>query len=346
MFKPFLKRRAHVDAVHADTEQIRRSALFNEAYYLEHYPDVRTSGMDPALHYLLHGGYEGRNPSGKFDTAFYLAQYPDVRASGMNPLLHYVMHGVAEQRLPVAPPAADEVPDMVEDAVSQQWVYPVHFMVEESFQRPVKVSRFDESIKNNDYGNSIAHWDASIQAFWRQYIDRYYEFFVLSGKIKKGYILDVGAEFYNKHIKEVIAPGQHLTVVDIKEPDHPDILIVNDLDQYCKFDMTYSDHRDFPELTGKFDTVLSFGVLSYYDFRPDQCARYLDNLVGFMKPGGMAVIKVDRHALQQHAHFPAFPVLHQMITDRFAIDELDILINEGQEFCIYYGHMKQEQLQV
>jgi 2-polyprenyl-3-methyl-5-hydroxy-6-metoxy-1,4-benzoquinol methylase len=303
--------------------------------------------MDPALHYLLHGGYEGRNPSGQFDTAFYLAQYPDVRVSGMNPLLHYVVHGAAEQRLPVPPPAAEEVTDPVAEAIQQPWVvYPVQLMAEEPSMRPVKVRYFDESIKNNDYGNAIAHWDASTQAFWRHYVDRYYEFFVLSKKIKQGHILDVGAEFYNKHIKEVIAAGQHLTVVDIKEPEHPDILIVQDLDQYFKFDMTYSDYRDFTELTGKFDTVLSFGVLSYYDFTPDQCARYLDNMVGFMKPEGMAVIKVDQHALQQHAHFPAFPVLHQMITDRFAIDELDILITEGQEFCIYYGHSKQEQLQV
>jgi hypothetical protein len=200
----------------------------------------------------------------------------------------------------------------------------------------LKVHYLNETIKSNDYGDAIAHWETNIQAFWRRYIDRYYEFFVLSKKMRPGQILDVGAEFYNKYIKEVIAPGQTLTVVDLKEPDHPDILIVKDLDHYHRFDMTRDDYQNFPALAGQFDTVLSFGVLSYYDISPDMCSRYLDNMVGFMNPDGMAIFKVDRHAIENHKQFPAFSVLHQWIADRFYIKELDVLASNDQAFYIYY----------
>ena len=37
-----------------------------------------------------------------FDADFYLDRYPDVRAAGMNPLLHYILHGAAEERKPNA----------------------------------------------------------------------------------------------------------------------------------------------------------------------------------------------------------------------------------------------------
>lgn len=38
---------------------IRRSGLFDDAWYLKENPDVATSGIDPARHYLLHGWLEG-----------------------------------------------------------------------------------------------------------------------------------------------------------------------------------------------------------------------------------------------------------------------------------------------
>jgi hypothetical protein len=30
----------------------------------------------------------------KFDSSLYLEQNPDVKASGMNPLLHFILHGM------------------------------------------------------------------------------------------------------------------------------------------------------------------------------------------------------------------------------------------------------------
>ncbi len=82
---------------------IEASPLFDAGWYLRTYPDVAEAGERPAVHYLYHGGPEGRSPGPRFDTAFYCARYPDVREGGMNPLVHYIQCGEAEGRLPMQP---------------------------------------------------------------------------------------------------------------------------------------------------------------------------------------------------------------------------------------------------
>lgn len=80
---------------------IASSPLFDAEWYLAQYPDVANDpklARDPARHYLLFGGYEGRNPGPGFDSNFYLSNNPDVLYRGMNPLLHYMKFGEAEQR--------------------------------------------------------------------------------------------------------------------------------------------------------------------------------------------------------------------------------------------------------
>lgn len=77
---------------------IRDSGLFDEAWYLVQNPDVAQAGVEPALHYLRHGGFEGRDPSPNFSSAFYLAAYPDVKTARINPLVHYLLNGEREGR--------------------------------------------------------------------------------------------------------------------------------------------------------------------------------------------------------------------------------------------------------
>ena len=72
---------------------IATSPLFDAAWYLRSYPDVKAARIDPIEHYLRHGGRELRNPSGAFDARAYVERYPSVRASGLNPLYHYISHG-------------------------------------------------------------------------------------------------------------------------------------------------------------------------------------------------------------------------------------------------------------
>ena len=79
-------------------EVIRNSAFFASAHYLETNPDVRAAGLDPAAHYLAHGGREGRDPGPHFSTTAYLARNPDVAAAGLNALVHYETCGRKEKR--------------------------------------------------------------------------------------------------------------------------------------------------------------------------------------------------------------------------------------------------------
>jgi hypothetical protein len=67
--------------------------LFDPRYYLEEYPDVRDSGMDPYVHYVLHGISEKRNPNRYFNTGWYLERNPDANRDGVDPLDHYLREG-------------------------------------------------------------------------------------------------------------------------------------------------------------------------------------------------------------------------------------------------------------
>jgi hypothetical protein len=78
---------------------IRNSLFFNSAHYLKANPDVRAAGLDGALHYLVHGGREGRDPGPFFSTNAYLARYPDVAEADINALLHYETQGRRENRV-------------------------------------------------------------------------------------------------------------------------------------------------------------------------------------------------------------------------------------------------------
>jgi hypothetical protein len=72
--------------------RIRRARLFDPAFYLERYPDVRQARIDPLRHYLRHGAAEGRKPHPLFQPDYYLARCPEAKNGG-NPLLHFLDHG-------------------------------------------------------------------------------------------------------------------------------------------------------------------------------------------------------------------------------------------------------------
>lgn len=103
-FKARISRLLHIKgsaATHVRNERlatIRSSNLFDPWWYLAKYDDVRSQGLDPAEHYLDHGGLEGRSPSTQFDGRWYLQTNADVSEAGFNPLLHYIEHGKLEGR--------------------------------------------------------------------------------------------------------------------------------------------------------------------------------------------------------------------------------------------------------
>lgn len=89
---------------------------FSTHAYLEAYPDVAKSGINPFLHYVTKGRSEGRvaQPAvardpleaeiallrAHVDTAYYLHRYPDIAAAGMDPVAHFCANGWREGRDP------------------------------------------------------------------------------------------------------------------------------------------------------------------------------------------------------------------------------------------------------
>jgi len=70
--------------------EIRRSDLFDSAWYLRVNPDVRKAGYDPVDHYLRFGAKEGREPHPSFNTKEYVSNHPEITKERLNPLVYYL----------------------------------------------------------------------------------------------------------------------------------------------------------------------------------------------------------------------------------------------------------------
>ncbi len=96
--KVLKKADAKTELPSSDVELLRQSDWFDAEWYLHTYPDVKQSGMDPVLHYAIHGAKEGRDPSPQFNSRWYLGFHTDVAEQGLNPLIHYLRQGMKEGR--------------------------------------------------------------------------------------------------------------------------------------------------------------------------------------------------------------------------------------------------------
>lgn len=74
------------------------SDLFDASWYLDNYPAVQLSAIDPHEHYLRVGSELGYDPGPKFSTQMYLSRHRSVREAGVNPLVHYLRYGHREGR--------------------------------------------------------------------------------------------------------------------------------------------------------------------------------------------------------------------------------------------------------
>jgi len=102
----------HFDTLKLMREIIESTGLFNESYYSSLYPDVVQSRIDALDHYILFGGFEGRNPNDFFDSEGYLNRYPEVKQSGLNPLVHYILVGQKEGRSLGRSVGIDSMPEL------------------------------------------------------------------------------------------------------------------------------------------------------------------------------------------------------------------------------------------
>ena len=83
-----------------EMRELRRSGLFDAAWYTARYRDVGRSGMDPLYHYLRYGGFEGRDPNPDFNSDWYYRTYLTTVGARVNPLLDYVRTGSKSGRDP------------------------------------------------------------------------------------------------------------------------------------------------------------------------------------------------------------------------------------------------------
>lgn len=92
---------------------------FDTIYYRGSNEDVEEAGINPFVHYLLHGREEGRTSQAaddldrrlaldyliiapEFDVNFYFSEYPDVKDANLDPIKHFVTSGWKEARRPRA----------------------------------------------------------------------------------------------------------------------------------------------------------------------------------------------------------------------------------------------------
>ena len=83
---------------------VERSGYFDWSYYRMQ-RDALASESNLLLHYLHTGWRDGLDPGPWFDTSYYVDANPDVRSSGLNPLVHYLLFGRDEGRSAVPPRA-------------------------------------------------------------------------------------------------------------------------------------------------------------------------------------------------------------------------------------------------
>lgn len=79
-------------------ELLNKTIWFNANWYVDTYPDLNIVSSEAAVHYYLFGSKEEKDPCPEFSTSFYLMCHSDVKSSGVNPLLHYINHGKPEKR--------------------------------------------------------------------------------------------------------------------------------------------------------------------------------------------------------------------------------------------------------
>lgn len=184
-------------------------------------------------------------------------------------------------------------------------------------------------------GIDLLQWDEKNRAFWTERLGRRYLLSVVPTRARKGKILEIGAASYNKYQKDVVGWENELTIFDIKEPDHPDIVSIAGLDRYVRFDMTASTAATAAPgsaltgaLYGSFDEIRSWGVLSHFGFSRDQCRQYLDNVRSFLKNGGQAIFKLDRdtHKAKKYPPTITLEFLEELIRERFTISHTDTLV--------------------
>ncbi|WP_424363021.1 glycosyltransferase family 4 protein [Methylocystis parvus] len=70
--------------------KVSSTGLFDAEWYLSQYPDVREAGVDPLIHFVKFGHWEGRSPGPGFDSKKYISENPTIKGANLSPFEHYL----------------------------------------------------------------------------------------------------------------------------------------------------------------------------------------------------------------------------------------------------------------
>lgn len=70
---------------------------FDPSFYVSTNPDL-SPGIDALPHFLGQGWRQGRDPCAWFSVEYYLAEHSDIRETGQNPFVHYLLWGSRQGR--------------------------------------------------------------------------------------------------------------------------------------------------------------------------------------------------------------------------------------------------------
>ncbi|MFX6258518.1 hypothetical protein ABTF80_20915, partial [Acinetobacter baumannii] len=78
--------------------RVLSSAIFAVDFYSQQAHQSFASSAAAVEHYLEHGWRKRLDPHPLFSTLHYIENYPDVAQTGINSLLHFISHGGFEGR--------------------------------------------------------------------------------------------------------------------------------------------------------------------------------------------------------------------------------------------------------
>jgi len=73
-----------------DLIKITGSEFWDTTWYEMHHMGCKKNGLQPAMHFLLHGGPSGKDPGPNFNSSKYLAEHPELAGRKIIPLIHFI----------------------------------------------------------------------------------------------------------------------------------------------------------------------------------------------------------------------------------------------------------------
>ena len=272
--RPILAVRHIIKKLPADKAQERKliiaSEYFDKDWYLAQYPDVKKERADPALHYLLFGAFEGRNPSRLFDTTWYLTCNPDVAAAKVNALIHYINFGKKEGRQPTNnyglwinqfEAIDDNERRAIANKINNYAKQPLLSILMPVYNTEIVwLERAINSVQRQIYSN----WELCISddASTDPKIRRVLEKYAMNDKrIKVAYREQNGHISANSNTALGLAAGEFLVLMDSDDeiPESALFWVMHEINQHPDVDLIYSDE----------DKMREDGVRYDHYFKPD-----------------------------------------------------------------------------